>query len=83
MDIAIHWGILCHLRDGIKVAPAVVVVAIRLDSSLLPVEASAERRRSIRTTREEERWQTMWITQLGHAARAVSGNVGGDLVVSP
>lgn len=31
MDIAIHWGILRHLRDRIAVVPAVVVAAIGLD----------------------------------------------------
>jgi len=31
MDIAIHWGILRHLRDRITVVPAVVAVAIALD----------------------------------------------------
>lgn len=35
MDIAIHWGILRHLRDRITVVPAVVAVAIVLDVAAL------------------------------------------------
>jgi len=31
MDIAIHWGILRHLRDRITVVPAIVALAIVLD----------------------------------------------------
>lgn len=35
MDIAIHWGILRHLRDRVRVRPAVVVTAILLDAVVL------------------------------------------------
>jgi amino acid transporter len=35
MDIAIHWGILRHLRSRIEVIPAVVVTAIVLDVIVL------------------------------------------------
>ena len=35
MDIAIHWGILRHLRDRIRVVPAVVMAAIGLDVVVL------------------------------------------------
>ena len=35
MDIAIHWGILRHLRDRIEVIPGIVVAAIVLDAVAL------------------------------------------------
>lgn len=46
MDIAIHWGILRHLRDRISVVPAVVVAAIGLDvvalAALVWVKATSD-----------------------------------------
>lgn len=46
MDIAIHWGILRHLRKRIEVRPAVVITAIMLDLVVLAafvwVKASAD-----------------------------------------
>jgi len=46
MDIAIHWGILRHLRSRIDVKPAIVVTAIVLDvivlGAFLWVKASAD-----------------------------------------
>ena len=46
MDIAIHWGILRHLRSRIDVKPAIVVTAIVLDVIILVaflwVKASAD-----------------------------------------
>ncbi|MEO8092422.1 MAG: APC family permease [bacterium] len=46
MDIAIHWGILRHLRSRIKVRPAIVATAIVLDviilAAFLWVKASAD-----------------------------------------
>ena len=46
MDIAIHWGILRHLRTRIDVNPAVVATAIALDVVVLTafvwVKASAD-----------------------------------------
>ncbi|MGK2958105.1 MAG: APC family permease [Acidimicrobiales bacterium] len=46
MDIAIHWGILRHLRDKIDFKPAIVVAAIVLDvlvlGAFLWVKASAD-----------------------------------------
>ncbi|GMQ86022.1 MAG: APC family permease [Acidimicrobiia bacterium] len=35
MDVAIHWGILRHLRSRIEVRPAIVVTAIALDVIIL------------------------------------------------
>jgi hypothetical protein len=35
MDIAIHWGILRHLRDRISVVPAIVALSIVLDVVVL------------------------------------------------
>lgn len=35
MDIAIHWGILAHLRSRIEVKPTIVVTAIVLDAVVL------------------------------------------------
>lgn len=35
MDIAIHWGLVRHLRDRITIVPAVVVLAIVLDALAL------------------------------------------------
>ena len=46
MDIAIHWGILRHLRSRIDVKPAIVATAIVLDVivliAFLWVKASAD-----------------------------------------
>lgn len=46
MDIAIHWGILRHLRSRIDVKPSIVVTAIVLDITVLSafvwVKASAD-----------------------------------------
>jgi amino acid transporter len=46
MDIAIHWGILRHLRSRIDVKPAVVAIAIMLDvvvlAAFLWVKGSAD-----------------------------------------
>lgn len=46
MDIAIHWGILRHLRDKIDIKPAIVITAIVLDvvvlAAFLWVKASAD-----------------------------------------
>jgi len=46
MDIAIHWGILRHLRTKIDIKPAIVVTAIVLDvvvlAAFLWVKASAD-----------------------------------------
>lgn len=35
MDIAIHWGVLCYLKDDVKAQPAVLVTAIVLDVGIL------------------------------------------------
>ncbi len=35
MDIAIHWGVLRHLRDRIDIRPAIVITAIALDVLVL------------------------------------------------
>lgn len=35
MDIAVHWGVLRHLRREVQAAPAVVITAIVLDVALL------------------------------------------------
>jgi amino acid transporter len=46
MDIAIHWGILRHLRDRIEVMPGIVIAAIALDgvvlASLVWVKATSD-----------------------------------------
>lgn len=46
MDIAIHWGILRHLRDRIEVTPGIVIAAIALDgvvlASLVWVKATSD-----------------------------------------
>ena len=35
MDIAIHWGVLCHLRDDVKAKAWVPAIAIVLDLLVL------------------------------------------------
>lgn len=35
MDIAIHWGVLRHLRDQVKASTAIVLTAIGLDTMIL------------------------------------------------
>jgi hypothetical protein len=46
MDIAIHWGILRHLRSRIQIKPGIVIAAIVLDVivliAFLWVKASAD-----------------------------------------
>ncbi|MEC9368879.1 MAG: amino acid permease, partial [Pseudomonadota bacterium] len=46
MDIAVHWGILRHLRDAVDARPAILVSAIILDAAvlgaLLVIKASSD-----------------------------------------